>query len=226
MQANLQRRAPAAVLCAAAAVLSLAFAAAAHAGDDPAPAPMQREQQVVVPQVDRRDVNPPKFPSNDFELGTFIGTYGTQNFGSSLVGGVRLGYHVTEDFFIEGVYAQTRVSDDAFRQVLPGGVFPQGKETLKYYNVSLGYNVLPGEVFIGRNHAKASALYLIGGVGSTKFIDQDRQTFNFGLGTRVFFTDWMAVQVDMRDHVYSLDLLGKRQDTQNLEFTAGITFFF
>ena len=41
-------------------------------------------------------------------------------------------------------------------------------ETLNYYNVSVGYNVLPGEVFIGSNCAKASAFYLIAGIGSTR----------------------------------------------------------
>ena len=35
-----------------------------------------------------------------------------------------------------------------------------------------------------------------------------------------------AVQVDVRDYLYSVDLLGKRQSTQNLEFTGGVTFFF
>jgi hypothetical protein len=35
-----------------------------------------------------------------------------------------------------------------------------------------------------------------------------------------------ALQADVRDHVFSLDLLGKRQSTQNLEVTAGLTFFF
>jgi hypothetical protein len=42
----------------------------------------------------------------------------------------------------------------------------------------------------------------------------------------VLLADWAAVQVDLRDHVYSLDLLGKRQDTQNIELTAGFTFYF
>jgi outer membrane beta-barrel protein len=74
--------------------------------------------------------------------------------------------------------------------------------------------------------ARASALYLVLGVGSTRFVDQKRQTMSFGLGTRVFLTDWASVQVDMRDHRYSLDLLGKRQNTNNLEFTLGSTFFF
>jgi outer membrane beta-barrel protein len=49
---------------------------------------------------------------------------------------------------------------------------------------------------------------------------------NFGLGLRVFLKDWFSLQVDLRDHVYSLDLLGRRQSTQNLELSAGATFFF
>jgi outer membrane beta-barrel protein len=64
------------------------------------------------------------------------------------------------------------------------------------------------------------------GIGSTEFIEQRKQTINYGLGLRVFLADWFALQVDMRDHVFSLDLLGRRQDTHNLEFTAGFTFFF
>jgi len=183
-------------------------------------------EQVIEPQVDRREVKLPKFPSNDFEVGLFVGGYATENFGTSLLYGLRLGYHITEDIFVEGVYGRTRVSDENFRQILPGGIFPQPRETLTYYNLSAGYNVLPGEVFFGKRFAKPSGLYLIGGVGSTRFLEQRRLTLNAGLGLRVFFADWFALQVDMRDHRYSLDLLGKRQGTNNLEFSLGTTFFF
>ena len=183
-------------------------------------------EQVIVPQVDRRDVKPPRIPSNDFEIGLFYGTYATQNFGSSGVVGVRMGYHITEDYFVEAVYGRTKVSDESFRQVLPGGVFAQASENLTYYNLSAGINVLPGEVFIGKKNAKASALYLVAGVGNTSFNEQRCQTVNFGVGMRVFPADWAAVQVDMRDHIFSLDLLGKRQSTQNLELSMGVTFFF
>ena len=191
------------------------------------PAPQQPgNEQVIVPEVDRRDVKVPRIPSNDFEAGVFAGTYATQNFGASAVAGLRVGYHITEDIFVEGVYAQTHVTDEAYRQIFPAGIFPQVRVPLKYYNLSAGYNVLPGEVFIGRNRAMASALYLIGGIGSTDLNGRRRQTFNFGLGARVLFTDRIALQVDMRDHVFSTDILGKQQNTQNLELTGGVTFFF
>lgn len=183
-------------------------------------------EQVIEPQVPRRDVRVPKIPSNDFVAGLFAGTYATENFGTSAVYGLRLGYHVTEDIFVEAVYARTEVSDENFRRILPGGVFPQPRQTLSYYNLSAGYNVLPGEVFFGRRFARTSALYLIGGIGGTKFLEQRKQTVNFGLGLRVLLKDWFSLQVDLRDHVYSLDLLGRRQSTQNLELSAGATFFF
>jgi outer membrane beta-barrel protein len=183
-------------------------------------------EQVTVPQVERRELKIPRLPSNDFEAGAFLGTYATQNFGASVVAGLRVGYHVTGDFFVEGVYAQTKVSDDSFRQILPGGVLTGDTRTLKYYNLSVGYNVLPGEVFFGKNRARLTSIYLIGGIGSTDFNGQKRQTFNFGSGVRLMLSDRIAVQVDARDHVFSLDLLGKRQTTQNLEFTGGVTFFF
>ena len=188
--------------------------------------PPANNDQVVVPQVDRRDIEKPKFPSNDFEIGLFTGTYATQNFGSSWVYGARIGYHITEDFFVEGVYGQTKVSDELFRQILPGGIFVADTEKLSYYNLSFGYNLFPGEIFIGGRRARPSQFYIIAGVGSTKFADQRKPTFNAGFGYRVYLADWIALQLDLRDHIFSLDLLGKRETTQNVELTGGLTFYF
>ena len=207
-------------------IFALALGGALISASALAQAEKPANEQVIVPQVERRAVKLPRFPSKDFEVGLFAGTYATKNFGTSAVGGLRAGYHLSEDIFIEGVYARTRVTDEAFRQILPGGIFPQPTSTLSYYNLSAGYNLLPGEVFIGSKRAKATAIYLIAGVGSTNFSQQRRQTFNFGLGGRLMLADRWALQVDMRDHVFSLDLLGKLQTTQNLELTGGLTYFF
>lgn len=215
--------------CAAALLASLLLAAPgallAQANVQP-PASAPANEQVIQPEVPRRDVRVPKIPSNDFVVGAFGGTYSTENFGARSVRGLRLGYHISEDFFVEAGYGETEVDDANFRQVLPGGIFPRQTQTLRYYSLSAGVNVMPGEIFFGRSWAKTSALYLIGGLGSTRFLEQRKQTFSFGLGLRVFLKDWAALQVDMRDHIYTLDLLGRRQSTNNLELTGGLTFFF
>jgi outer membrane beta-barrel protein len=193
----------------------------------PAPPTTPASEQVIVPQVDRRDIQLPRYASNDFSVSLFAGTYATPNFGSSAVTGVRLGYHVTEDIFVEGSYGKSKVSDKAFAQIFPnGGVLPAREVDLSYYNVMAGYNVLPGEVFFGRNNAKISQGYIAAGVGSTTFGTQKRQTVVAGFGLRVIFNRWFSMQADVRDHIYSLDILGKLQSTQNLEISAGISVFF
>ena len=103
---------------------------------------------------------------------------------------------------------------------------------MKYYNLSVGYNILPGEVFWGRNTAFLSQLYLIGGIGNTNFVASDkvnhrnRQTFNYGMGVRVLFHDRFSLQVDMRQYLYDLDILGKNETTKNLEWTGGLSIYF
>jgi outer membrane beta-barrel protein len=184
-------------------------------------------EQVVVPQVERRDLKMPRYPSKDIEVGIFGGVYSTENFGASGVYGLRLGYHITEDFFVQLNLAQTKVSDENFRQLLPGGgIFPQPEEKLTYYNLTAGWNVLPGEIFIGSNRAKATSLYLLAGIGSTKLAERRNSTLNFGLGFRALVADRAAVHVELRDHVFTIDLLGPRESTHNLELTAGFSWFF
>lgn len=200
-------------------------AAAAQAGAPGAPAPSAQEP-VIVPQVERRDVKLPRIPSKDIEIGLFGGIYNAQNFGARGLAGLRLGYHVTEDYFVEGEFGRTSVDDASFRAILPGGVFASGRQSLGYATLSLGVNLLPGEVFVGPRQARASQLYLLGGIGSTDFAGQKRQTFNLGLGVKVLATQRLALRVDLRDHVYTLDLLGQRERTHNLQMTAGLAYFY
>jgi outer membrane beta-barrel protein len=183
-------------------------------------------ESVVVPEVERRDIKLPKFPSNDFEIGLYGGMYSAQNFGSSATGGLRATYHITEDFFVEASAGRTTVSDEAFRRILPGGIFTDNQETLIYSNFNVGMNVLPGEVFFWRERAMPSQVFIVAGGGSTRFNGQRMKTIDFGVGVKLYIADWFAVRVDMRDNMYTLDLLGKRDSTHNFELNAGVSFLF
>jgi len=92
--------------------------------------------------------------------------------------------------------------------------------------VSIGYNVFPGEIFIGKKWAMTSAVYILAGVGNTEFIDEDLTTVNFGIGFRILPTDWLAFHVDMRDYVWDSDLVGRNKRTNNFELSLGFTAFF
>jgi outer membrane beta-barrel protein len=195
-------------------------------GDEEAPPPTaEAPGQVIDPEVERREVKEPAIDREDFEVGAFVGIMNIEDFGSDAVYGVRFAYHVTEGFFVEATVGQSDASLTSF-ELLSGGARLFEDRTLTYYNLNLGYNVLPGEVFIGEGRAYNTNFYLIAGLGSTNFADDDRFTVNFGAGFRFLMTDSIAFHVDFRDHLFDVDILGSEKTTHNLEGTIGVTVFF
>lgn len=197
-------------------------------GEDSAPPPAELVQgQVIEPEVMRREIKEPKIDTEDFEIGAFAGMMSIEDFGTDLVYGARIAYHVTEGFFLEGSIGQTTAGLTSF-EVLSGGapILSDADRKLTYYNLNLGYNILPGEAFVGEGRAYNTGLYLVGGLGSTRFADDDRFTVNFGTGYRFLLSDSVAVHLDFRDHLFDIDLLGEEKTTHNLEGTLGFTVFF
>ena len=186
-----------------------------------------RQPPVIEPEVARRDIKPPKLDTEDFEIGGFGGIMSVEDFGVNPVVGARFAYHITEGFFVEAAAGRTDTEETSFERLSGAAqLLTDDERTLTYYNLSLGYNIFPGEAFIGRRWAMNSSIYLIGGVGSTDFAGDDRFTVNFGVGFRLLPTDWLAVHVDMRDHVFDVDLLGEEKTSHNLESHLGFTIFF
>ena len=185
------------------------------------------EGQVIEPEVERREIKEPKIDAEDFEIGAFAGIMSIEDFGSDFVYGVRIAYHVTEGFFVEGTVGRSKAGLTSF-EILSGGapLLSDSDRNLTYYNLDLGYNILPGEVFIGEGHAYNTSLYLIAGLGSTRFAGDDRFTVNFGAGYRFLLTDAIALHMDFRDHLFDIDLLGEEKTAHNLEAHLGLTVFF
>jgi outer membrane beta-barrel protein len=197
-------------------------------GREEAPPPSAEPPgQVIDPQVERRKIKEPAIDREDFEIGGFVGIMSIEDFGSNISYGLRLAYHITEGFFIEGTVGQSDGGLTSF-EVLSGGalLLTDSERTMTYYNLNLGYNILPGEVFLGEGHAYNTNLYLIAGLGSTRFAGDDRFTVNAGVGYRFLLTDAVALHIDFRDHLFDIDLLGEEKTAHNLEGHLGFTVFF
>ena len=198
-------------------------------GNKSAPPPFgaPEPEQVIDPDVARRDIKEPDIDAEDFEIGGFAGIMSIEDFGSNLVYGVRLAYHITEGFFLEGSVGQTEAGLTSF-EVLSGGapILSDSDRQYTYYNLNVGYNILPGEGFIGESRAYNTGLYLTAGLGSTRFAGDDRFTVNYGAGYRFLLNDIVALHLDFRDHLYDIDLLGEEKTVHNLEATLGVTVFF
>ena len=182
---------------------------------------------VIEPQVERRQVKVPKISAKDIELGAYYGELSIQDFGAQPVEGGRLDYHISEDLFVEATYGRAKGGRTSY-ELLSGNVqlLSDAERRFTYYNLSLGYNLLPGEVFIGRNLAMTSALYMIGGIGNVKFAGDQNFAVNFGAGFRVLPTDWLALHIDVQDLVFKSDDIGINQLKNNLQATIGATVFF
>ncbi len=182
---------------------------------------------VIEPDVERREIEPARIDTEDFEVGIFAGQISVEDFGVNTVGGARFAYHVTEGFFVELAAGKASTELTSFERLSGAAqLLTDSEREYSYYNVSLGYNIFPGESFIGRRRALNTATYVIGGVGKTSFAGDDRFTVNFGMGMRLMPLDWLAVHADLRDHVFDIDLLGEEKTSHNLEATLGVTFFF
>ena len=182
-------------------------------------------EQVVRPEIERRDITEADIDTEDFEIGAFYGLMNVEDFGTNPVYGGRLTYHVTEYVFVEGAYGRTD-TDETSAERLSGGAKLVDDRLLEYYNASFGFNLFPGESFVAGKWAFTSDFFVIAGVGSTSFNNEDEFTWNFGFGYKVLATDWLAFRVDARDHIFDIDILGESQTNHNLEFTAGVSIFF
>lgn len=196
-------------------------------GKDEAPPPAEPQGQVIDPEVERREVKEPEIDSENFEITAFAGILAIEDFGSDLVYGARLAYHVTEGFFVEASAGKSRAGQTSF-EILGGGapILSDSERDFIYYNLNVGYNILPGEAYIGRSRAYNTGLYIAAGLGSTRFAGDDRFTVNFGAGYRFVLTDSIALHLDFRDHLYDIDVIGEEKTTHNLEGTLGLSWFF
>jgi outer membrane beta-barrel protein len=183
--------------------------------------------RVIEPEVERRKVKVNRIDSENIEVGGFYGSLSIEDFGTNPIYGVRAAFHVTEDIFFEASVGRSKAGRTSF-ETLGGNVqlLTDAERQFTYYSLSLGYNLLPGEVYIGRNLAMNSSLYLLGGIGSTKFAGDRKFSVNFGAGYRVLPTDWLAVHIDVQDHVFQSDLLGTDKLTNNFAAYLGATVFF
>jgi len=186
-----------------------------------------QQPQVVEPEVRRREVSAPDIDTENFEAGLVVGTVSIEDFGSSMLYGTRLSYHFTEDLFAELNVGSAKAGKTSYEDLSGSAqLLTDSERQYTYYDLGVGWNALPGELFFGGKRAMPSAVYLTLGAGNTRFAGDDHFSLALGAGLRVLATDWLAVHLDVRDRMFQSDLLGRDKTTQNVQVGLGITAFF
>lgn len=182
---------------------------------------------LVQPELERTTIDEAKINTDDFEIGAYYGLLSIEDFGVDDVYGGRIGYHVTDNAFFELSIGMSQAGPTSYERLSGAAkLLTDSERDFTYYSVSIGFDALPGEVFVFNRYAFNSAMYVVGGVGSTRFARDDRFTISLGVGYRLVITDWVTLNLDARDHIFETDLFGEDQTTHNLEVTTGMTLFF
>lgn len=194
------------------------------AADEPA---SDQDTVLIEPQIERSQFDEALIDTEDFELMLAFGYLSIEDFGVNALLALKFNYYVNEDVFVQVVLAESEGSETSY-EVLSGGapLLTDDERQLSYYNISVGYNLLPGEAFIGDSIAYNTAFYLSAGIGNTEFGGDDRFTLNYGAGYRFLLSDEFALYTDFRNHVFDMDVFGVQKATNNLEFTLGTSWFF
>ena len=187
----------------------------------------EEQTNLIEPQIERIDFDESLIDTDDFEIAIFAGFLAVQEFDTDIVTGIKLGYHVTEDFFVQGSYGQSDTGETSFEKLSGGApLLADDERELKYYLVTLGFNLFPGEAFLTDSTTFNTVLYLTGGVGNTEFAGDDRFTIVYGIGHRTLFADGFSLDIEMRDLIFEQDIFGEDETTHNLEFTVAVNLFF
>jgi outer membrane beta-barrel protein len=184
-------------------------------------------EQIITPDIKRRTIKEDDLDSEDFEMGAFFGLLSVEDFGTNDVQGITFAYHITEDFFVEAAYGVSKTEKTSY-ELLSGGVelLTDDQRDIQYYNLSLGYNFLHGQVYISDKWAFNNHFYIMLGGGNTDFAAKDYFTTSIGAGLRFYATDWLALDLSMRGHSFEHELFGESKRVTNLESRLGLSLFF
>jgi outer membrane beta-barrel protein len=185
------------------------------------------EGGLVEPEIDRVEFDEAKINSDDFEIAFYSGLIAVEDFSTEVVSGFKIGYQVSENFFVQGSMGNTAVGETSY-EILSGNapLLTAEERKLEYYLVGLGFNLMPGEAFVTDFTTFNTMLYLFGGTGTTTFAGEDRFTIAYALGYRSFFNNGMSIDVEARDLIFEMDIFGEEKTTHNMEVTLAINLFF
>ena len=187
------------------------------------------ESSIDTVQVDieRREVLEDVLDNENFEFGIQVGVMSIEDFGSNLWLSAHFSYHITEYFYAKALYGVSEGGLTSFEKLanVPP-LLTDDERKLGYYGLNIGYNLMPGEIFIGKDYAFNSVFSLELGAGTTNFAGDDKFTINAGVNYRVFLNDWITWDIGMSDYIFDTKITGESKTAHNLTLTTGFAFYF
>lgn len=186
-----------------------------------------QEVDDIKPVVERKTVFNDVLDTENFELGLQAGLISIEDFESSAWLSAHVSYHITEYFYLKARYGQATAGETSFEKLSnTAPLLTQEQRDYVYYGLNVGYNLMPGEIFIGKDLAFNSVFSVELGAGTTEFAGDDKFTVNLSTNYRVFLTDWVTWDIGVSDYIFDTQVTGISKTTHNLNFTTGFAVYF
>lgn len=181
----------------------------------------------IKPIIERKNVLDDVLDSENFEIGIQGGLLSIEDFESSSWISGHLAYHITEYFYVKARYGLADAGTTSFERLSnTSPLLTDEQRELTYYGLNIGYNIMPGEIFLGKNLAFNSVFSVELGAGTTEFAGDDNFTVNLSTNYRVFINDWVAWDIGVSDYIFDTTITGETKTTHNLNFTTGFAVYF
>jgi outer membrane beta-barrel protein len=161
------------------------------------------------------------------ELSGFGGLYAADLLSASYLLQGAYAFHVSEDFALEASFGYTRAESDLVEVVEEDTSFTALRldRPVYIYAGHMLWSFAYGKLRWFSGSISRFDIYLALGGGVTDNQTAEGLTISAGLGMKVFFGEWFALRMDVRDHVLSQELLGVSEVVNNLAATLGFSVF-
>jgi len=185
-------------------------------------------EEIIEPEKKSTPVRSAQIDTERFELGVFGGFLNAEDFSSNTSFGVSFSYHITKDIITQVNRGKSNIDKATFEESL-GPFLSDTERDFSYFTILGGYRVLHGRSFIGSTKKMNSSIYLMGGFGQIEFAGNEATSFEFAASYRTVVTDWMTINLDIRNHMFDREVAGTLTDektTHNTELVLGVNALF
>jgi outer membrane beta-barrel protein len=178
--------------------------------------------KIIEPDKTVTSIQAAAIDTEKFELGPYVGLLSVEDFNSNFVSGIAFTYHINKKFITQINYGLSTVKKAAFEEVAAGNFLAKKDYDFEYVNLLGGYDLLDGRSFLGKNHKFNSAIYLLVGAAEVSFAGEKNTGLVAGVSYRAVITDWITINLDLRDTRVSRNFLNDEKTTKNTEKLLGL----
>lgn len=192
--------------------------------------------KIIEPGEKKKPAKPAMIDTEKFQLGAYAGVIQIEDFGSSGVTGLSAAYQIAEDYLLMFHTAKAKPDKNVIETTVGFDRTPGSLRDFSYTTLSGAYRLFKTRSFLGARLKYDSDLYASAGLGRTTFADYTGNGITLALSYRVVVTDWMVINLDMKDHIYdqldvydpfsAVEASGHTKMTQNIECSFGINALF